>query len=151
MSQLLSEVDFDGVEFDSFCHEFFHRNCEEREAYNESCTCGKRFRELLYSNISAMSLHDEILSHMNNIQTELENIQNNPQSVNRIASQLLSNRCRDKCLNLPCNQFHSGIDTTDKCQLCPVNQKNKCNPGDGYYGSKWVGAAPEEISQEEGD
>ena len=35
MSQLLSEVDFDGVEFDSFCHEFFHRNCVEREAYNE--------------------------------------------------------------------------------------------------------------------
>ena len=35
MSQLLSEGDFDGVEFDSFCHEFFHRNCEEREAYNE--------------------------------------------------------------------------------------------------------------------
>jgi len=37
MTRLLKEVDHDlGLEFDSFCHELFHQNCTEREAYNES-------------------------------------------------------------------------------------------------------------------
>ena len=36
MTRLLQEVDHDlGLEFDSFCHELFHQNCSEREAYNE--------------------------------------------------------------------------------------------------------------------
>lgn len=36
MTRLLKEVDHDsGEEFDSFCHELFHQNCTEREAYNE--------------------------------------------------------------------------------------------------------------------
>ena len=36
MTRLLKEVDHDsGREFDSFCHELFHQNCSEREAYNE--------------------------------------------------------------------------------------------------------------------
>ena len=36
MTRLLKEVDHDsGAEFESFCHELFHQNCSEREAYNE--------------------------------------------------------------------------------------------------------------------
>ena len=36
MTRLLKEVDHDsGREFDSFCHELFHQNCAEREAYNQ--------------------------------------------------------------------------------------------------------------------